>query len=95
MSKKFNPDEDFQTIGNKTRPKYILKYNSRAKLNWDLLIIVLAIFNSLLIPINAAFNPDFTNTYTNKLINSGLINLIYLGDIFINFITSVIELRTN
>ena len=73
---------------------YIIKYNAKGKLNWDLMIIALAIFNSLLIPINVSFNPDFTNTFIYKLINSGIINIIYFLDILINFMTSVLHIKT-
>ncbi len=81
-------------LRNREKYKYIIKYNAKVKMGWDILIILLAIFNSLLIPVNVAFNPHFTDTYVYKLINSGVINAIFVADILINFRTSVLIIRT-
>jgi len=38
-------------------PKWITRYNSKPRFRWDMFIILLAIFNSFIIPYDIAFGP--------------------------------------
>lgn len=54
-----------------------------------MLIIVLAIFNSLSTPVEITFKPDYINNSGFKIFN-GVIDLIFFMDMCINFRTSFI-----
>ena len=51
---------DFKIRKNACIPKkYIISYKNKYKVRWDILVIVLAIYNSIIIPLDAAFSPEF------------------------------------
>jgi predicted histidine transporter YuiF (NhaC family) len=43
-------------------PEYMIKCRSKFKLYWDIIIIVLAIYNSIVIPVEIAFSPSTLNS---------------------------------
>jgi CRP-like cAMP-binding protein len=65
-------------------PPMMVRYSSAFKFYWDILIIILALFISIVLPIEIAFNPPFLFTSAEIAIES-IINLIFMIDIFINF----------
>ena len=71
-------------------PVNMIKAQGIIKLQWDLFIIVLAIYQAITIPISIAFNPDEFNSPQVKLVNS-LIDLVFVLDIIINFRTTYID----
>jgi hypothetical protein len=81
-------------MANRNKFKYMIKWNAKGKIMWDTLIIVIAIFNSIFVPINFAFDPPFSNTAVYIAFNDGIITAIFFLDVFINFRTSLMNFRT-
>ena len=68
-----------------------MKHNSRFRLNWDLFIMLLAIYNCVSIPFNAAFTPDANVVY---LVFDSAIDFLFAVDIVVNFRTSFVHPKT-
>lgn len=67
--------------------------SSKYRLRWDIYIIVAAIYNSITIPLNIAFNPEFLSTILITSFES-IIDLTFFIDIFLNFRTTYISTKT-
>ena len=71
--------------------KFILRHNSRFRLRWDLFVMLLAIYNCISIPFNAAFAPEASIFYD---LFESLVDVCFAIDIFINFRTTYINSST-
>lgn len=71
----------------------LLRINDNKRIRWDLFIIILATYNCVTLPYEAAFLPDYIDEIWNFLLNLTL-DLFFLIDIFINFRTTIINERT-
>jgi hypothetical protein len=75
------PDQEFER-------KYFMIYpNDRAKVWWDVFISLILIISVFTAPLDIAF-PDLTTEYRNYLIFINVVDIIFLIDIFINFISA-------
>lgn len=72
--------------------KYLIHPDSRFKVTWDLIIIVLSVYNSLLIPYEFAYSIN-SNIFMD--IFDRMIDLAFIFDIFINFRTAYKDSRTD
>jgi hypothetical protein len=65
-------------------------------MKWDLIIIFLAIYNCVMIPMNVAFTntQEFTNSLEFMLLER-CIDLLFGIDIFLNFRTTFVNQKTN
>jgi hypothetical protein len=70
-------------------PKFIIRANGRFKLKWDLLIMIISIWNCFIIPVDIAFQPPALEGLMAVTINS-IIDVIFGIDIVLNFRTSYI-----
>lgn len=70
--------------------RYIIKFNNPYRIIWDLLIIILACFNCITIPLEIAFKPEFRLTPSYGFLDY-FVDIIFLVDIFINFRTTVLN----
>jgi len=68
----------------------VIKYNNPYKQAFDLLVILFAIFNSLSTPVEISFKPEYIENYPFKIAN-GVIDVIFLVDLVVNFRTSFIS----
>lgn len=68
--------------------KYIISCKSRRKDNWDSFIIILALVNAFMLPLDMAFQPSFTQSNFYKF-GDFLIDLCFLVDMILMCITSV------
>lgn len=75
----------------KRKGRCILKHNAIFRLRWDLFIMILAIYNCVSIPFNAAFTPESNIYYT---IFDRLIDVLFATDVVINFRTSYVHPKT-
>jgi competence protein ComGF len=75
----------------KRKGKWIIKHNSHFRLRWDLFIMLLAIYNCISIPFNAAFAPE-ANVYYD--IFDICTDFLFFLDIIINFRTSYVHFKT-
>jgi len=67
--------------------RYILRYYDGMKFWWDVLVIILAIFNCLSIPVDISFEPAYSTNIYVQILNF-FIDFLFFIDIFINFNTS-------
>ena len=65
-------------------PEFMIKCRSKFKLYWDIVIIVMALYNSIIIPVEIAFKPMELNSAAEITIEA-IINLVFMIDIFLNF----------
>lgn len=71
----------------------IIRLSSKARFRWDILIIFLALYNSVTIPINIAFNPPMLNSVGIAIFES-IIDLCFFIDVIFNFRTTYISTKT-
>jgi hypothetical protein len=75
-------------------PPLIWRWSDKNRLNWDLIIICLALYNCVMIPLDVAFREDL-NEYEilNKI--ETVIDILFILDIGLNFRTTFINPKTN
>ena len=67
---------------------FFCRQTQPARERWDYFVLLLATFNALALPVELAFQPDFTQTSTNATMNA-IIDLLFLVDILVIFRTSI------
>jgi hypothetical protein len=67
--------------------KWIISYKSLLKKRWDVFVLILAIINSFMIPMEQAFKPEYDKTIA-KIILDNLVDIVFICDIFLSFLTS-------
>ena len=72
--------------------KYLIHPDSRFKVLWDLIIIILSVYNSLLIPYEFAYDIE-TSIFLDAL--DRMIDIAFLFDILINFRTMYRDSHTD
>lgn len=75
------------------RTRCIIRSSSVFKLRWDLFIMILAIYNCIVTPVNVSFNPGFMQSVAFFVFNT-LIDVIFFLDIVVSFRTSFIHFKT-
>ena len=71
----------------KFRQLGVIRQNHPMRVRWDLFVMVLAVWNSMVIPIDIAFNPaSFSNT--SLVTVNFIIDFLFFMDIIINFRTT-------
>lgn len=69
------------------REERIISYKNKVKEKWDILVILMAILNSILIPISMAFNPEQLRK-TGVVVMDSFIDFFFIADIILMFFTS-------
>eukprot|EP00347_Sterkiella_histriomuscorum_P009696 403340228 len=72
-------------------PKFMLKHNNRFRMNWDLFVMLLAVYNCLSIPFTVAFEPDQTTAFSAW---ERIIDVCFGLDILVNFRTTFVNEKT-
>lgn len=67
-------------VENQKKVKWMIRYSSDTRLYWDIWIIILAVWNSLYIPYDIAFQPSFSNNVFLIFFNA-FIDFNFLVDI--------------
>lgn len=75
-------------------PPLIWRQTNKFRMNWDLLIIVLALYNCIMIPLGLAFSKDINDSQTINIIER-IVDVFFLLDIVLNFRTTYINPKTN
>ena len=70
--------------------KYIFSEEDRKIIIWHIIVLVLAMLNFLIIPIEVAWNPSFT-TKPIYILQDYLFDLIFLFDIVVNLRTMKVK----
>jgi hypothetical protein len=65
-------------------PDYIIRCRSPFKLYLDIVIIILALYFSIIIPVEIAFNPDLLN-HAGEITAEAFINMVFTIDIMLQF----------
>ena len=73
----------------KTRKKFILYSDNKFKIIWDIIVSIILMAACIMTPVNLAFSDMEQNMawYTLEII----IDCLFLGDIFVNFISAYEE----
>ena len=71
----------------------LIRGHSKFKLRWDVVIMILAVFNCFAIPVDVAFEPGFFETTIFLVLNS-IIDFIFFLDLIVNFRTTFIHQKT-
>lgn len=74
--------------------KYIVSFKDSRKESWDKFILILAIQNSFIIPIDLCFQPEFTHGEGFVLFDT-IVDLIFMFDMVLMFFTSYLDKRGN
>jgi len=86
------PLED-STIQKLSKKRCIFRSGDGMRVNWDLLIIFLAVYSCFIVPIQVAFEPSFASSLFFQIPDLS-VNVIFLLDIVINFRTTYIHPKT-
>lgn len=70
--------------------KYIISYKHEKKQNWDVFILLLALQNSLLVPIQLAFKPDALDAILYVIFDN-LVDILFIVDMAVMFLTSFLN----
>ena len=84
-------DEDERVFYDSITPRsYIIRYRSQVKFYWDILIIIVAIYNSVTLPMQISFEQvDEVFRETTYLLSiEYFIDFLFFVDIGIGFLTS-------
>ena len=71
----------------------IIRESSKGRLRWDIYIIIAAIYNTITIPLDIAFNPVLLKSLGISILES-FIDLSFFIDLFVNFRTTYISNKT-
>lgn len=74
----------------KKLPRFMFKQNGLIKKNWNLFIIVLAIYNSISIPLQLSFSPKILQEANFRFLDS-FIDLLFLFDVIFTFRTTYLD----
>ena len=69
----------------KTIPEFMLSFNDSKRVQWDICVILMTIFNCFYIPFNIAFEPSLY--YELEVLNS-IIDFVFYLDIILNLRTT-------
>ena len=67
--------------------KYIISHKNETKEVWDFFILVLAVYNSFLVPYQFSFKPYFLQSSADRLFTLA-VDLIFLSDLILGFFTT-------
>jgi len=77
-------------------PCLMWSVNNNRRMNWDLLVIFLALYNCVMIPLNVAFNTELDEVLPDSLdYFEKFIDILFVLDILLNFRTTFINPKTN
>ena len=71
----------------------MMRHNGKLRLRWDLLIILLTLYNCLSIPFNVAFSDSLNESVMNQVFDH-LIDVIFFFDLAFNFRTTYVNPKT-
>ena len=77
-------------------PCLMWSVNNNRRMHWDLLVIFLALYNCVMIPLNVAFNTELNEVLPDSLdYFEKVIDVLFVLDILLNFRTTFINPKTN
>ena len=73
--------------------RWLFRYNAGWRIYWDLFMILLALYNWFVIPVQVAFDPPSLDNVTTTVIDA-LVDFLFGVDIFIMFRTTFLDTYT-
>ena len=90
IAERTGPKDNLDFVGtmvaerNKLTEPFLLRYDSKGKLRWDFLIILLALWNSISIPLEVAF-PEMPFFQATTYIAFGrVVDILFAADLIVN-----------
>ena len=74
--------------------KYLMSYKHKGKEKWDVFVLILALQNSIAIPIDLTFQPEFMGTTVFQVFDN-IIDAFFLMDMILMFFTSYLDKTGN
>lgn len=71
-------------------PYHVIRVNNPFKIRWDLLIMLLSVWNCFSLPVDIAFSPPIFQTLGNIFINH-ITDALFIADLLLSFRTTVID----
>lgn len=81
---------NYTVVNENDNHDFMVRCGSTFKLYWDILIILSALYNSIIIPVELAWNIESLAGWGEVAIES-VINMVFMIDIFLNFRTTFIS----
>lgn len=75
-------------------PFFMISVNDKRRMKWDMMIILLALYNCVTIPLNAAFTSEMRSSDAIDVLER-VIDVLFFFDIIMNFRTTFINPKTN
>ena len=75
------------------KSKCIIRYHNPYRIKWDLFVIILAVYNSIFLPLEIAFRPSFLK-HQNLVNINHVIDAIFGIDIIISYRTTYVNPQT-
>ena len=75
-------------------PAFMWRQNNKYRMNWDLLIIILALYNCIMIPLALAFSKNINESNKIQVVER-IIDFLFILDIALNFRTTYVNPKTN
>ena len=76
-------------MNKESKPAFMFSSTQAARERWDYFVMCIATWNALLLPIELAYEPEWTKTSANTWINA-FIDLLFLLDIIVVFRTAIV-----
>lgn len=86
-----NDEEEELLLGKcsfKKRRMFLIRVNDRFRTLWDIIIIVMSLYNCFVLPVDIAFKPSALESEVIDVFNV-IIDIIFAIDIFLNFRTTI------
>eukprot|EP00347_Sterkiella_histriomuscorum_P005402 403356751 len=74
-------------------PRFMIRHNGKFRMRWDLLVILLTLYNCLAIPFNVAFSDRIEDTVLQQVADR-VIDVIFVFDLLLNFRTTYVNTKT-
>ena len=71
-------------------PPLLIRHDSRWKVRWDLMILVISVWNCFTIPVDIAFQPAVFDTKPSEIFNH-IVDAVFAVDIVLQFRTSILD----
>ena len=77
-------------VGNKKKSRYVINQTDDIKFKWDIVIIIMVVFNCFTIPFEISFAPPFMKTKFFIILNL-VVDFCFFADILITFRTGYVD----
>lgn len=80
-------------------PRLMWRHDSKFRMKWDLGVMLLALYNCIMIPVNVAFEAQSGKEESVRAVVEAfvdrIIDVLFLADVVLNFRTTYLNPKTN